>query len=203
MRSSDKAPVSYFITLDLENLTFEVVQKDLYFGKFTSSKMEVFLDGYGKGVINFDINQYGTTCFDYQLQNNELVIKYIDITPSFKFGNYATFYMDALYNTLTLKYLDVEEFSKDIFINRFITDGAIVSISNYELPTYSNNVYGRKALLDLIKIITVDGEIAIKVKNTMVDVTKVDFTKKGFYQFTITAKVAGNDVVMYYAVQIG
>ena len=69
--------------------------------------------------------------------------------------------------------------------------------------TYSNAVLGRKALFDAIQIIVPTGEITDNnIKITMFDISDINFAVAGFYHFSITCQVNGNDVVMHYALQI-
>ena len=201
--SKTEAPYSFKFEFDLENNTFTYVDKDLYFGRYEDSKMMLFFDGYGRGLINFNTKQYGLTTFDYQSKGNEIEIVYTDTKPTFTHGEYATLYVDSLYNALTAKYFADEEIMGSVFVNNHLTDGAIINISTYTFKTYSNAVLGRKALFDAIQIIVPTGEITDNnIKITMFDISDINFAVAGFYHFSITCQVNGNDVVMHYALQI-
>ena len=201
--SKTEAPYSFKFEFDLENNTFTYVDKDLYFGRYENAKMMLFFDGYGSGLINFDTKQFGLTTFDYESKGNEIEIVYTDTKPTFTHGEYASLYVDSLYNALTAKYFADEEIMGSVFVNNHLTDGAIINISTYTFKTYSNAVLGRKALFDAIQIIVPTGEITdnnIKIK--MFDISDINFAVAGFYHFSITCQVNGNDVVMHYALQI-
>ncbi|MBR2892059.1 MAG: hypothetical protein IKC22_06790 [Bacilli bacterium] len=201
--SLTEAPYSFKFSLDLVNNTFTYIEKDIYYGRYENSEMMLFFDGYGSGLVNFDIKQYGLTTFDYQRKGNELEIVYTNTKPTFTHGEYATFYMDSLNNALTAKYFKDEEIRGSIFVNNYLTDGAIINISTYTFKTYSNAVLGRKALFDSIQIILPDGEVTDNnIKITMIDISDINFAVSGFYHFSITCSVNGNDVVMHYALQI-
>lgn len=201
--STSEAPYSYKFKFDLENNTFTYIDKDIYFGRYEDSKMMLFFDGYGSGLINFNTKQFGLTTFDYETKGNELEIIYTNTKPTFTHGEYATLYVDSLYNSLTAKYFADEEIRGSVFVNNYLTDGAIINISTYTFRTYSNAVLGRKALFDAIQIIVPSGEITDNnVKITMIDISDINFAVSGFYHFSITCQVNGNDVVMHYALQI-
>lgn len=201
--SKTEAPYSFKFEFDLENNTFNYVDKDLYFGRYENDKMMLFFDGYGTGLINFDMKQYALTTFNYQIKGNELEIVYTDIKPTFTHGEYASLYVDSLYNSLTAKYFADEEIMGSVFVNNHLTDGAIINISTYTFKTYSNAVLGRKALFDAIQIIISSGEITDNnIKITMFDISDINFAVSGFYHFSITCQVNGNDVIMHYALQI-
>ena len=71
------------------------------------------------------------------------------------------------------------------------------------MGVYTNKVLGRKALFDLIEILTKDGEITDNgVKTKMIDISDINFAERGFYHFSITINVYGKDVVLNYAIQI-
>ena len=197
------APYSYKFILDVNTLTFTYVEKDLYFGRYVSSSSMIFFDGYGTGLINFDTKQYGMTKLSYALQGNEIKVEFIDTKPSFTHGTYATLYIDSLYTTLTSKYFEDENLRGVNFVNQFITDGAIININTYQLKQYTSKVLGRKALFDVIQILLPSGEVTDNnLKIQMIDISDIDFATSGFYHFSITCTVDGNDVVMHYTLQI-
>jgi hypothetical protein len=201
--STTEAPYSYKFHLNLEDNTFTIIEKDMYFGKYESDNIYIFLDGYGTGLINFDKKQYGETLISYSNVGNLITIDYLNTTPSFEYGDEASLYIDEFNNTLIAKYFAKEELCDEILINNNITDGAVVNIESYEFAVYSNVVLAKKAFFDSITITTKDGVISDNArKKELVDITNIDFLTKGIYHFSITVKVNDKDVVMHYALQI-
>ena len=201
--STTEAPYSYKFHLNLEDNTFTIIEKDMYFGKYESDNIYIFLDGYGTGLINFDKKQYGETLISYSNVGNLITIDYLNTTPSFEYGDEASLYIDEFNNTLIAKYFAKEELCDEILINNNITDGAVVNIESYEFAVYSNVVLAKKAFFDSITITTKDGVITDNArKKELVDITNIDFLTKGIYHFSITVKVNDKDVVMHYALQI-
>ena len=165
--------------------------------------MFIFVDGYGKCIINFDKSQYKVYQFTYTVDSNLMEITYVNTKSTFKYGQSSTLYIDALYNTLTAKEFEDDSINGVVLENTHIIDGAVIHVLEYVLPAYSNKVLGRKALFDLIEIITKDGVITDNnVKTSMINISDIDFAVKGFYHFSITVNINGNDVVMHYALQI-
>ena len=96
-----------------------------------------------------------------------------------------------------------ENLNSEIFVNKYITDGAVVNINSYELKLYSNAVLAKKAFFDGITIYTKDGAITDNAtKMTLVNISDIDFVTKGIYHFSITVTVDGKAVVMHYSLQI-
>ena len=128
---------------------------------------------------------------------------FVDIAPLFEHGTECSVYIDEFNNTLTPKYFAKEELTSEVLINPFITDGAVVNISSYEMKLYPSVVLAKKAFYDLISIVTKDGEITNNtIKKQIVDITNIDFVTAGIYHFSITVEVNGKNVVMHYAIQI-
>ncbi len=201
--SKTESPYSYKFILDVDNNTFTYVEKDLYYGRYTSNNMMIFLDGYGTGIINFNTTQYGVTKFEYSILGNEIVLNFVGIKPNFSHGSYATLYIDPLYTTLTTNYFQDEEYRGINLANNYFTEGAFINIASYSMKSYSNKVLGRKALFDMIQIILPTGEITDNnIKIQMIDITDINFAVSGFYHFSIICNVNGNDVVMHYTLQI-
>lgn len=192
-------PYAYKFLIDAENNTFKYVQKDLYFGKYVYNNMYIFLDGYGNGVVNFNTKYYSTTHITYQCEDGELSIRYHNTTPTFSYGDGASFYMAPLLNVLTVKEFEGADISGAEFENVVITDGAIVDILSYQLGSSGSN---KSQLLNQIVIKTKDGILTETQKSALVNTSAVKFNKAGFYQFTITINVGGEDIVSYYALQI-
>lgn len=201
--SNSDAPYSYKLSLNLDDNTFTIIEKDKYFGKYESDNIYIFLDGYGTGLINFDKKQYAETLFEYSTVGNLINIYYLNLLPSFEYGTEASVYIDEFNNTLKAKYFAKEELCDEILINNHITNGAVVNIESYELKLYTNQVLAKKAFFDGITIITKDGAITDNAtKQTLVDISDISFVTKGIYHFSITVAVDGKDVVMHYALQI-
>ena len=201
--SSTESPFSYKLSLNLDDNTFTLIEKDMYFGRYESEKIYIYLDGYGSGLINFDKTQYSETIFTYETIGNLINMTFVDIAPLFEHGTECSVYIDEFNNTLTAKYFAKEELTSEVLINPFITDGAVVNISSYEMKLYPSVVLAKKAFYDLISIVTKDGEITNNtIKKQIVDITNIDFVTAGIYHFSITVEVNGKNVVMHYAIQI-
>lgn len=201
--SNTESPYSYKFVLNLEDNSFEIIDKDQYFGRYESESAYIFFDGYGTGLINFDKKQYAETIFEYSNLGNLITMTYLNLLPSFEYGTEASVYIDEFNNTLTAKYFAKENLNSEIFVNKYITDGAVVNINSYELKLYSNAVLAKKAFFDGITIYTKDGAItdnATKMK--LVNISDIDFVTKGIYHFSITVTVDGKSVVMHYSLQI-
>ena len=196
-------PFAYQFDLDLETNTFTYIEKDIYYGRYESDTMFIFVDGYGKGIINFNKAQYKVYQFEYKVKDNQIEITYLNTKSTFKYGQSSTLYVDALFNTLTAKEFNDESINGMVLENTHIIDGAVIHIKGYTLSTYSNAVLGKKALFELIEIITKDGVITDNnIKTNMINISDVSFAVKGFYHFSVTVNINGNDVVMHYALQI-
>lgn len=193
---------AYKFQLDLTNMSFEIIEKTSIYGKFEIDGMYIFLDGYGSGLISFDTTSYYTTAFDVTQTGNELTLTYKDTSPTFKYGSYASLYIDELQNSLTPKYFCNIELNDIVFYNTQIFDGGIIHINSYELAANSNAVLAKKSLVMNMQIITKDGELSDKDKLNCLDVTNIDFSQPGFYYFTITLTVGDYNIVMPFALQI-
>lgn len=192
---------SYKFIVDPNNKTFEVVERDKYYGKYIGNNMMIFLDGYGSGVINFNTKSYYTTIFTYEVYNNYITINYHNTLPSFSYGTYGKLYIDPLLNVLTVKYLGDSKLEDLKFENQVITDGAIVRINSLKVGQNSDNV-AKNELYNNIEIITKDGILDNDAKSACITTNAIKFNTPGFYQFTITLTVSGKEVVSYYAIQI-
>lgn len=192
---------SYKFTLNVNDKTFELVEKDKYYGYYVYSNKMIFIDGYGTGHISFDTKSYYTTVFTYTIENNYMTIKYHDILPSFKYGNSAKFYIDSLLNVLTVKELSDAKLEGAKFENSIITDGAIVRINSLKVGQNADSI-AKAELFDNIEIITRDGVMDRTSKANCITTSSIKFNTPGFYQFTITIEVEGIPVVSYYAIQI-
>lgn len=196
----DKGLFAYKFSVDPENKTFILLEKDKYFGRYETEGMYLFLDGYGEGLINFNSSSHVRTQFTYTVNGNILNIKYQNIKPNFEYGTGATFYIEPLLNVLTAK--DMQGFDAGLqFENIEITDGAIVHVENYVIGADTDEL-ARTNLLSQIQIITKDGVLDGAAKSKLVDTGKVRFNTPGYYQFTVKVECDGRQVESYYAVQI-
>jgi hypothetical protein len=197
----DYAPMSYKFQLDVENRTFTVIQRDNYFGKYANDDMFIFLDGYGKGIISFDVKSYVVTQITYTVDNSLVTIHYVNTNPTFTHGKSATLFMDTFGNMLTAHSFDEEQYNGLTFENKAISSGIIVHISSYQVGKESDTI-AKEKMLENIEITSKDGVLDSAAKKAIVDTSKVRFNTPGFYQFTITSKVGDKTVVNYYAIEV-
>lgn len=198
----DSTPFSYKFKLDTQSNTFTLVEKDLYYGKYETDTMFVFLDGYDTGIINFNKTTYTNTQLRYSVNNGVATIEYVNTSPSFMYGENAEFYVGEFLNTLMTKRFDGSVINVgETFVNTVITDGATVNVSTNSFPQGADAAI-KKRLLDSITIITKDGELTGSEKDSAVDTTKVAFDTPGYYRYGITISVGGNPVTSYYTLQI-
>lgn len=198
---NDEGIFSYKFHLDLENKTFTVDDKDVYFGLYETDGAYIFIDGYGKGVVNFDTKSYYRYSFEYTVTGNKMDIQFVNVPYDFAYGQRATLFVDPLLNVLSVNYIENSTLMGKKLINAKILDGAVVEISSYKVGADSDAIAKAK-LLEGIKIITKDGELTGSAKTSAIDTKKIRFSVPGFYQFTITVSVGGQNVVSYYAVQV-
>ncbi len=202
----DVSVLSYKFILNVNTKTFTTVEKDGAMGQYETDGKYVFLDGYGKGIVNYDTDLYVRTPITYQKNNNEITIKYVDTTPSFKYGESATFYIDDFMNVLTVKSFTGEDLTGVTFINNEIVRGAIVKMNRFKF--YQGADSERRAeLLNATDIITKDGTLTYDQKeqwrkDKIINFSKIKFGTAGFYQFSIDLTVDGEKITSYYAIQI-
>lgn len=192
---------SYKFNVDPVNKTFEYVEKDSFYGKYGSTNQYIFLDGYGRGVVKFDAKNYTKTAINYTTRNQEVMVKYVDTTPSFAHGTEASFYLDPLGNVLTAKQFDNGKKDGMAFENTKVTDGAIIRIKSYEVGQNSDS-FAKANLYNNIEIITKDGVISNDEKAKYIDTSKIRFNTPGFYQLAIKVTINGEEITAYYAIQI-
>ncbi len=191
---------SYTFKLDLEELTFTVLEKDAYYGYYVAGNKLIFLDGYGTGIINFNTSTWSYTQFRYTVQSGIVSIRYVDTKPSFTYGSGAEFYLGEFLNTLTVKSFADNSLDGLTFENTQITDGAIVRISSYRFG--ADVTRGPNRLLDAISIVTKDGALTGDAKKACVDMRTVVFSAPGFHRFAVNLTVQGEAVTAYYTVQV-
>lgn len=194
----DAAVYSYKFLIDAENNTFTVAERDPYYGRYTADGMVLFLDGYGSGVMSFDANSYAQTKLTYTVKDSELTVQYIGTSPVFAYGKSAVYIVAPFLNVLTVREFSGADMKDKAFVNEVITDGAIVTVSSHTVGMTGNS----NELLSYITIVTADGVLSDAEKKACVGVKTVKFGAAGFYQYTVTVKVNGEDVTAYYAVQV-
>lgn len=186
---------SYKFVLDTEGKTFTLAERDLYYGKYMLGEEFIFLSGYGTGSMYVDGR---STELTYTYHSGEITVVFDNLNPTFEYGRSATFYIAPLLNVLTVKSSHNDSLAGRVFENTVITDGAIVSV-----PSDARYVLSGLTPLNFRKLISIktkDGEMSDSDKN--IDTTCINFGHAGFYQYTITVKVGGKDVVSYYSVQV-
>lgn len=191
---------SYTFKLDIQALTFTLLEKDAYYGYYEAGNKLIFLDGYGTGTINFDTKSFSYTQLRYTVKNGVVYLEYVNTKPSFSYGSGAEFYLGEFLNTLTVKSFADSSLDGLVFENTLITDGAIVRISNYRFG--ADVTRGPSRLLDAISIVTKDGALTGEAKAACVDMGNVVFSAPGFHRFAIKLTVQGETVTAYYTAQI-
>ena len=192
---------SYKFKVDPVNNTFDVIEKDSYYGFYKTDGMYVFIDGYGSGIINFNTKSYYKYSFNYTVNNGLIKAYFVDTKPSFEYGEYINFYIPEFKNTIEIKYCFVNSYKGKILENNDISTGAIVRINSYQVGQDSDAV-AKGELIRNIQIITKDGELSYDEKVKCIDTSKIRFNTPGFYQLTITINVDGSDLTQYYAIEV-
>lgn len=192
---------SYKFKLNVKNKTFELLEKDHLYGKYVYDNIYIFLDGYGTGIVNFNTASYYQTSFKYDVKNSDIAITYVNTKHNFSYEDVSTFYIDTFNNVLTSKSFMNDTKNDVAFENQNITSGAIVRINSYVIGADSDTI-AKPKMLDNITIITKDGVLSDAEKAKCINTSRIKFSTAGFYQFTITINVNGEDVVAYYAIQV-
>lgn len=188
---------SYKFTVNPDDFTFELLARDRYFGKyFVTDSMYLFIDGYGTG--QFGVTKSAATTFTYTVNGNELEIVFTDAKPSFQYGKSITFFVSDLLNVLTVKETSYTALSGKQFVNKFVSDGAIVNVGNFVVGKGTT----KDDLVQSIEITTKDGVLDNTAKKTCVKTENIRFTTVGYYEFSIEITVTGQTVVSYYGLQI-
>lgn len=198
----DEGIYSYKFKFNLEDNTFIYYEKDNNFGYYLYDNMYIFLDGYGTGLINFDTKSYYKTQFTYTQNVNIITAKYFNIKPSFKYGTGFEAYISPLLNVLTIK--DINSSVNVIgaeFKNKEVLTGAIVNIKSYQVGQDSDAV-AKAELYKNIEIITKDGILDNNDMAKMIDTSRIRFSTPGFYQFSVTVNVNGENIIQYYAIEV-
>lgn len=197
----DESIYSYKFKVNPENNTFEVLEKDSYYGFYKTDGMYVFIDGYGSGIVNFNTKSFYNYSFNYTVNNGLIKGYFVNTKPSFEYGEYIDFYIPEFKNTIEIKYCYNNSYVGKILENNDITTGAIVRINSYQVGQDSDAV-AKGELIRNIQIITKEGELSYDEKVKCIDTSRVRFNTPGFYQFTITINVDGSNLTQYYAIEI-
>ena len=192
---------SYKFKLNLDDLTFEVYNKELLFGKFVYNDHMLFFDGYGNGIFKDVIKSYYQYPFTYNQNGKEINIDFIKPKDDFAYGKAMNLYLDDFGNIITIGSCEKAELIGAKFENQFITDGAIIRVNITKIGANSDSV-AKKELYNNIEIITKDGIISGDNLKNYVDTKLIRFNTPGFYQFSITITINGTALTSYHALQI-
>lgn len=197
----DEEYFSYKFKLDVENNTFELLEKDSLWGLYLADGRYIYLDGYGTGIVKFDVSGYTVSQIAYNRKSSEVTLRYVNKPYGFAYGDYATLYIDMFGNVLTAKYIEGGQFGGVNFVNSQIKDGAVVNILKNRFGKASDTV-GKAQFYSAIEIVTKDGAMDETAKKACISTKTVKFGVAGFYQYTITVELGGESITAYYAVQI-
>lgn len=192
---------SYKFKLDPDNGTFELLEKDSLWGLYNFGERYIYLDGYGTGIVKFDVSGYAVTQTTYTRKASEVELRFVNKQYNFAYGDYATLYIDIFGNVLTSKYIEDSQLRGVDFVNSQIKDGAIISISKNRFGKDSDTVV-KAQFYSAIEIVTKDGVMDETAKKACISTKTIKFGVAGFYQYTITIDVNGESITAYYAVQI-
>ena len=198
---------SYKFKLDPENGTFTVVEKDKYYGMYKCADGRfIFLDGFGRGVIDVKgrlDEQYG---FAYTVSGKKITLEYYDSAKSLS-KTKGVVSTDGFGNVLTAEDLG-DEFKKGTtFENACMTEGAIVSLER----TVFYMGEDKDAIYNAVRIVTKDGEYTLEQKKgtigslPVVDTDKVarNLGVAGFYYVAVNLKNENGAIVTkLFAIQI-
>ena len=192
---------SYKFKLDVDNKTFELVEKDNLYGYYEYKDKYIYLDGYGTGIIKMEGTGYTKVSLSYTKTANEITVKFIDAPYTFAYGEEATFYIATFGNVLTVKQMEGGDFGGVEFVNSHIVSGAIVKLDE---TAFSGDAQAerKKNFWAALHIITADGELNDTQKQAYTDITSISWTIAGFYQFSVTLELNGEQITAYYAMQI-
>lgn len=197
----DENIYSYMFIVDYEANTFELAPRDLYYGKYETDGMYIFFDGYGKGLVNFNTKSYYRTELSYYVNGRNIEVVFENTTPGFSYGSKMILSIESLLNVLTIRDTYVKDLKGKVLENNIITDGAIVRLKSFKVGQASDKV-ARTELYSYIEIITKDGILDDEQKRNVINTSCIRFNTPGYYEFTITLPVNGEDVVSYYAVEV-
>ena len=199
----DKKPCfSAKFSIDIENGTFELLEKTSIWGYYVYSDKMIFLDGYGNGIINYATKSFYTYKIAYTVSAGILNIEYLDVDVTFPYGKSATFALESYDNVLRIKDFYNDSLVGFCFENQYISSGAIIRVGSLSIGKASSAAEARTQLENQITIITKDGILSDSEKSACFNFKTVKFTVAGFYRFGIKLTVNGEEVETYYTVQI-
>lgn len=199
----DKKPCfSLKFNLNLEEETFEIVEKTPLWGLYTMGNKYIFLDGYGKGFINYNTASNYVYKIEYQINSSVLTIKYLDTDVTFPYGDYAVFSTESFNNVLRIQDFYDSNYIGETFENKYITDGAIIRILSAVVGKNKTAADAKAEFEKNIIIITKDGELTGSAKSACFDYKLVRFSTPGFYKFVINVVVGGAELHADYVVQV-
>ncbi len=195
---------SYKFRLDLENNTFELLERDVYVGVYRRGDLSLYFDGYGTGEFNV-AGSYMRVPFTYEVRSGEAHVVFHSEDPKFAYGTEADFYISPLLNVLTVK--SSAGLDGGPFVIDEILDGAIVSFTATTIG--GTGTMSSKALEDSIAVRTKDGiftgsECRTKNKCPYVETECVNFGNQvgaHFCRVTVTVLVGGQKVTSEFAIQ--
>ncbi len=203
-------PFSYKFLFDVDNGTFTLAERDVYFGLYKNGEGRfVFLDGYGNGIIDTTKDSIGQYGFTYTAKSSLITVVYDD--PSNKLSQKrGVFSIDAFGNVLYAQSCGKEFEKGDALTNAYITSGAAVTLSR----SVFHKGETKDDVINAVKIVTKDGEYSLTAKKqkvtvngkqvAIVDVSKISTGNAGFYLLEINLKLDGASSVSTkrFAVQV-
>lgn len=200
---SDKRPcVSLKFSVDIENGTFEVIEKTDLWGYFVLDDKMIFLDGYGTGLVNYATKSFYFYKVAYTVNSGILTLRYLDTDITFPYGESASFTVESYENVLRVKEFYDNSLVGLTFENHYISKGAIIRVGSLTIGKATTTAEARDQLFDQITIITKDGVLTGSAKTACFDVKTVKFTIAGFYRFGVKIDVNGEEKITYLTVQI-
>ena len=191
----------YSYKLRVSGSTFTLLPRDSAFGKYLFGDKMVFLDGYGTGIINFNVTSHIVTRLSYEMRSGEVNAEYVDTLSDFQYGAGAVFSLSPMLNVLTVKSCAHPAIpAGSEFVNAAITDGAIVTLDSAVYKSTGGD--DKTRFLNTVGIKTAKGQLSGTEKTSLIDVSSVNFNADGFYKFTVKVTVRGEEIVCPYAVQI-
>ena len=192
---------SYQFSLNLDDLKFEFIDKELTFGKYCYDNLMFFFDGYGNGIFKEDMKSYYEYPFKYSVNGKEIKLEFIKPKDDFTFGEVINLYLDDFGNLLTIGSCLKDELIGIKFENQVITDGAIIRVNTTKIGKNTDN-NAKKELYASIEIITKDGIVTGDSIKNYVNTSAIRFSVPGFYQFSITVDLNGATLTSYYGLEV-
>ena len=195
--------ISYRFKLNPDEGTFELLPRDELFGRYENETIAYFLDGYGRGCVQFDKTSSVKTQISYVYSAGELTVRYLNTGIKFAYGKQSKFYVGSLLNTLTVKEFTGLDIVGTAFENTVVTDGAIVRIKSFTIGA-GTDMQGKAKLFEAFEIVDKNGvwSDADKSDSSKFDTSKVAFGTPGFYQLILRIPVGGEIVESYYSIQV-